>query len=83
MYDLNLSVPDFTAKKYSNDNRFLLLKNYLYELNETLSFALDSKRNDEIISLAEKVGNVEKTQNSRPGATANHNPAGISGPAVV
>lgn len=63
MYDLNLSVPDFTAKKYSNDNRFLLLKNYLYELNEALSFALDNKRNDEIISLAEKVGNVEKTQN--------------------
>ena len=63
MYDLNLSVPDFTSKKYSNDNRFLLLKNYLYELNEALSFALDNKRNDEIVSLAEKVGSVEKTQN--------------------
>lgn len=63
MYDLNLSVPDITSKKYSNDNRFLLLKNYLYELNETLSFALDNKRSDEIVSLAEKVGDVEKTQN--------------------
>ena len=63
MYDLNLSVPDITSKKYSNDNRFLLLKNYLYELNETLSFALDNKRNDEIISLAEKVGDVQKSQN--------------------
>ncbi len=63
MYDLNLSVPDITSKKYSNDNRFLLLKNYLYELNETLSFALDNKRSDEIISLSEKVGNVEKNQN--------------------
>ncbi|MBO5065500.1 MAG: hypothetical protein J6D06_05230 [Clostridia bacterium] len=62
MYDLNLSVPDITSKKYSNDNRFLLLKNYLYELNETLSFALDSKRNDEILSLTEKVGSVEKAQ---------------------
>lgn len=64
MYDLNLSVPDITSKKYSNDNRFLLLKNYLYELNETLSFALDNKRNDEIAFLAEKVGNAEKKQDN-------------------
>lgn len=64
MYDLNLSVPDITSKKYSNDNRFLLLKNYLYELNETLSFALDNKRNDEIAFLAEKVGNAERKQDN-------------------
>lgn len=62
MYDLNLNVPNITAKKYSNDNRFLLLKNYLYELNETLSFALDDKKSNEIVSLAEKVDDVQKKQ---------------------
>lgn len=62
MYDLNLSVPNITAKKYSNDNRFLLLKNYLYDLNETLSFALDDKRSNEIISLSEKFDDVQKEQ---------------------
>ncbi len=48
MYDLNLSIPNITSKKYSNDNRFLLLKNYLYELNETLSYALADKSQTEI-----------------------------------
>lgn len=65
MYDLNLNVPNITAKKYSNDNRFLLLKNYLYELNETLSFALDDKKSNEIVSLAEKVDDVQKKQADR------------------
>lgn len=40
MYDLNLFVPNITSQKYSTDNRFLLLKNYLYELNETLAIIL-------------------------------------------
>lgn len=40
MYDLNLSVPNFSTTKYSDDEKFHLLKNYLYELNETLSYAL-------------------------------------------
>ena len=62
MYDLNLSVPNITAKKYSNDNRFLLLKNYLYELNEALSFALDDKNDSAITLLTEKIGNVQKVQ---------------------
>lgn len=43
LYDLNLTVPDITSPKYSDDNRFRLLKNYLYQLNETLSFALSDK----------------------------------------
>ena len=51
MYDLNLSVPNITSPKYSSDNRFLLLKNYLQELNETLSFALADRSANEIISL--------------------------------
>lgn len=48
MYDLNLSVPNLTSPKYSDDNRFLLLKNYLYELNEALSFALGDEAQTEI-----------------------------------
>ncbi len=54
MYDLNLSVPNLTSPKYSNDNKFLLLKNYLYELNETLSFALGDKSETE-------AGKLQKT----------------------
>ena len=55
MYDLNLSVPNITSPKYSNDNRFLLLKNYLYELNETLSFALGDKSETEIQNLKREI----------------------------
>lgn len=51
MYDLNLSIPNITSPKYTDDNRFLLLKNYLYELNEVLSFALSDKTENEVNSL--------------------------------
>lgn len=61
MYDLNLSVPNLTSPKYSNDNRFLLLKNYLYELNETLSYALGDKSETEIGQL-QKAIETEKNQ---------------------
>ena len=55
MYDLNLSVPDLTSPKYSDDNRFLLLKNYLYELNETLSFALGDRPETEIENIKKEI----------------------------
>ncbi len=55
MYDLNLAVPNLTSPKYSNDNRFLLLKNYLYELNETLSYALGDKSQTEIQNLKKAI----------------------------
>lgn len=55
MYDLNLSVPNLTSPKYSNDNRFLLLKNYLYELNETLSFALGDRPETEIQNIKKEI----------------------------
>lgn len=42
MYDLNLSVPNISTAKYSNDEKFQLIKNYLYELNDTLSVALSN-----------------------------------------
>lgn len=42
MYDLNLSVPNISTTKYSIDEKFQLLKNYLYELNETLSYVLSN-----------------------------------------
>lgn len=61
MYDLNLSVPNLTSPKYSNDNRFLLLKNYLYELNEILSFALGDKSETEIKKL-QKAIETEKNE---------------------
>ncbi len=62
MYDLNLSVPDITSRKYSNDNRFLLLKNYLYELNEALSHALDIKEISRVSELEEKLTSANKIQ---------------------
>lgn len=48
MYDLNLSVPNITAEKYTTDNRFTLLKNYLYELNEALAVALGEQTQSQI-----------------------------------
>lgn len=61
MYDLNLSVPNITAEKYSTDSRFLLLKNYLYELNENLSCALGDKSQAEIEALKKEI-ETEKNQ---------------------
>ncbi len=55
MYDLNLSVPNITEKKYSEDKRFILLKNYLIELNEVLSFALSDKTESEISGISKKI----------------------------
>ncbi len=65
MYDLNMTVPNLTAQKYSNDHRFLLLKNYLYELNETLSFALSDKTESIIESIANTVEENEKSERER------------------
>ncbi len=42
MYDLNLSVPDLTSQRYTDENKFRLLKNYLYELNEALAIAMSN-----------------------------------------
>lgn len=49
MYDLNLMLPDISAKKYSSDDKFRLLKNYLTELNDTLCYALSTVDNGELI----------------------------------
>ncbi len=62
MYDLNLSVPNITSRKYSNDNRFLLLKNYLYELNEALSHALATKTQGEIAEFNEMINVSQELQ---------------------
>ena len=61
MYDLNLSVPNITSPKYSDDNRFLLLKNYLYELNDALSHALEVKTQSEITVLEGKIKSAERS----------------------
>ena len=62
MYDLNLSVPNITSAKYSTDNRFLLLKNYLYELNEALAHALGSENQGELSALEGKLESVSRKQ---------------------
>ncbi len=62
MYDLNLSVPNLTSPKYSNDNRFLLLKNYLYELNEMLSFALGDIPEPEIKTIRKEIESDRETE---------------------
>ena len=62
MYDLNLIVPDISSPKYSQENKFLLLKNYLYELNEALSFALADKSYGEIIEIKKSVENSKNKQ---------------------
>lgn len=59
MYDLNLSVPNITSSKYTNDNRFLLLKNYLYELNDVLSFALSDRSGNELSILYDKTQKLQ------------------------
>ena len=65
MYDLNLTVPNLTSKKYSDDNRFLLLKNYLYELNETLVHALSEKEQQGFASVSRLLENEGKKQQSK------------------
>lgn len=65
MYDLNLTVPNLTSKKYSDDNRFLLLKNYLYELNETLVHALSEKEHQGFASVSRLLENEGKKQQSK------------------
>ncbi len=62
MYDLNLSVPNITSVKYSNDNRFLLIKNYLYELNEALAHALEVKGQNELMVLEGEIETIRKNQ---------------------
>lgn len=62
MYDLNLSVPNITSAKYSDDNRFMLLKNYLYELNEALAHAIADKSQSEISVLVKRIDGESKNQ---------------------
>ncbi len=61
MYDLNLTVPNLTSDKYSEDNKFMLLKNYLYELNETLAQVLDDKTATELQKLTRTVNEKDKS----------------------
>lgn len=50
-------MPNISASKYSDDEKFYLLKNYLYELNECLSFALS---NIDYVNLKENIKNKIK-----------------------
>ena len=65
MYDLNLTVPNLTSEKYSNDNKFILLKNYLYELNEALAHALDDKTTTELQIFTQSVNEKDKSNSEK------------------
>lgn len=65
MYDLNLTVPNLTSEKYSNDNKFMLLKNYLYELNEALAQALDDKTTTELQIFTQSVNEKDKSNSEK------------------
>lgn len=65
MYDLNLTVPNLTSEKYSNDNKFILLKNYLYELNEALAQALDDKTTTELQIFTQSVNEKDKSNSEK------------------
>lgn len=65
MYDLNLTIPNLTSEKYSNDNKFILLKNYLYELNEALAQALDDKTATELQAFTKSVNEKDKSNSEK------------------
>lgn len=65
MYDLNLTVPNLTSDKYSDDNKFMLLKNYLYELNEALAQALDDKTATELQAFTKSVNEKDKSNSEK------------------
>ena len=65
MYDLNLTVPNITAEKYSNDNRFLLLKNYIIFfsnifLQEDLN--MEKKLSPKALAIVKKMQQNELTE---------------------
>ncbi len=43
MYDLNVAIPNLSSDKFSSEEKFVFLENYLRELNESLSVALGNK----------------------------------------
>ncbi len=65
MYDLNMIVPDFTSSVYTDDNKFRLLKNYLYELNDALAYALAEKTEGEMYSVTARMEKEEKSNHAR------------------
>lgn len=65
MYDLNMIVPDLTSGTYTADNKFRLLKNYLYELNDALSYALADRTVGEISAISSRVDKDEKENATR------------------
>ena len=64
-------MPNISASKFSVDEKFYLLKNYLYELNENLSFALSNLNSENFnkntkIKIEEKINkNSENNSNEK------------------
>ena len=65
MYDLNMIVPDLTSSAYSQDSKFRLIKNYLYELNDALSYALSDRTAGEVSVVSARVEKDEKDNRVR------------------
>lgn len=65
MFDVNVPVPNITSSKYSFDSRFVLLKNYLQELNEALSFALTEKTDSIQRALHGEINENEKSNHQK------------------
>ncbi len=65
MFDVNVPVPNITSSKYSFDSRFVLLKNYLQELNEALSFALTEKTDSVQRALHGEINENEKSNHQK------------------
>lgn len=65
MYDLNMMVPDLTSAVYTQENKFRLLKNYLYELNDTLSYALSDRTAGEISTVINSIDRDKKENETK------------------
>ncbi len=64
MYDFNLIVPAIDSQKHTVDNRFKLLKNYLYELNEMLNIVLNDEANQSELRLIKTKKEINKQSDS-------------------
>ncbi len=67
MYDLNLLLPNVDSRKYSVDEKFKLLKSYLYELTETLSaviLSLDENVSEQLSAVKEAKKQNENSEKS-------------------
>lgn len=61
MYELNLLLPDIGSSRYSFEERFKVLKGYLCELNDTLSYALSQLEEKDTLNYNSAKADSEKS----------------------